>query len=290
MFNKVTKVNKAQVEAQDLLDNLVKSVRTLLDDITALEVNTMVVEQITGAKFNAWKTYQEIYSINDKDYFDIKNIPEEGAQGQNLRQRYKSLFEQLEREYFYILLDNYLDPDSEFYNPQDDRVRKYQERLEYLKAKKGKIVESDEKYVQLAEPILPAPSPVLDKKDKNNKFPDGTEKSNQENWIKNCIEIRKLFNHDEFLRSLRKMAELKAALDSGDIESTRIDIIYAQTVMQLDGDIISRYHKQLFEEDEETKDLIIQIHKEGVIAGEKQWRGTLDFLVNLVKGIANIAR
>ncbi len=44
MVNKVNKVNKAQVQAQDLLDNLVKSVRTLLDDITALEVNTMVVD------------------------------------------------------------------------------------------------------------------------------------------------------------------------------------------------------------------------------------------------------
>lgn len=290
MVNKVNKVNKTQAQAQELLDNLVKSVRTLLDDITALEVNTMVVDQITGAKFNAWKAYQEIYSINDKDYFDIKDIPEEGLQGQNLRKRYKSLFEQLEREYFYILIDNYLDKDSKFYNPQDDRVKRYQERLEYLKATKGEIVESDEKYVSLAEPILPPPSPVMDKKDKNNKSPDEIEKNHQETWIKNCTEIRKLFSHDEFLRSLRKISELKAALDSGDIKSTKIDIIYAQTVMQLDGDIISRYHKQLFEEDEETKDLIIQIHKEGVIAGEKQWRGTLDFLINLVKGIANIAR
>ncbi|MBE9035261.1 hypothetical protein [aff. Roholtiella sp. LEGE 12411] len=286
----VDKVNKTQAQAQELLDNLVKSVRTLLDDITALEVNTMVVDQITGAKFNAWKTYQEIYSINDKDYFDIKNIPEEGSQGQDLRKRYKSLFEQLEREYFYILIDNYLNKDSKFYNPQDDRVRRYQERLEYLKTTKGKMVESDEKYIQLAEPILPAPSPVVDKKDKNNKSSDETEKINQENWIKNCTEIRKLFSHDEFLRSLRKISELKAALDSGDVTSTNIDLIYAQTVMQLDGDIISRYHKQLFEEDEETKDLIIQIHKEGVVAGEKQWRGTLDFLINLIKGIANIAR
>jgi hypothetical protein len=286
----VDKVNKTQVQAQELLDNLVKSVRTLLDDITALEVNTMVVDQITGAKFNAWKTYQEIYSINDKDYFDIKNIPEEGSQGQDLRKRYKSLFEQLEREYFYILIDNYLDKNSKFYNPQDDRVRRYQERLEYLKTTQGKMVESDEKYIQLAEPILPAPSPVVDKKDKNNKSSDETEKISQENWIKNCTEIRKLFSHDEFLRSLRKISELKAALDSGDVTSTNIDLIYAQTVMQLDGDIISRYHKQLFEEDEETKNLIIQIHKEGVVAGEKQWRGTLDFLINLIKGIANIAR
>ncbi len=208
---------------------------------------------------------------------------------QDLRGRYKSLFEQLEREYFYILIDSYLDEDSDFYNPQDDRVKRYQERLEYLKANQGKMIESDEKYVELAEPILPAPSPILDKKDKNY-LSDGTEKNYQENWIKNCTEIRKLFNHDEFLRSLRKIAELKAALDSGDVKSTNIDIIYAQTVMQLDGDIISRYHKQLFDEDQETKDLIIQIHKEGVIAGEKQWRGTLEFFVNLVKGIANIAR
>jgi hypothetical protein len=59
--------------------------------------------------------------------------------------------------------------------------------------------------------------------------------------------------------------------------------------MQLDGDIITRYHKDLFDLSEDSKNLILQIHNQGVVAGEKQWRGILDFMINLVKSLANIS-
>jgi hypothetical protein len=111
----------------------------------------------------------------------------------------------------------------------------------------------------------------------------------QEKWRENRKEIQQLLNNARFVRTLRKMSELKAALDSGDIHSAEIDIIYAQTVMQLDGDIITRYHKDLFALSEEAKNLILKAHNEGVIAGEKQWRGTFSFLINLVQSIANLS-
>ncbi|MEH2400446.1 hypothetical protein [Nostoc sp.] len=265
-----------QNQARGLLNNLVSSVKTLVSDITALEVNTMVVDRINASKFNAWEAYQEIYSIHDPDYFKAKGIPKEGSQAQELRKRYKSLFNQLEREYFYLLLEE----GSDFYNPQDERVRRYRQNLEEAKKHQENLVEADEKNVKLAEPILPAPTPVLDDKDENN----------QEDWIENFKEIQILLNNDKFVRTLRKMYELKAALDSSNVTSTKIDIIYAQTVMQLDGDIITRYHKELFNLPEEAKILIISTHNQGVISGEKQWRGTFSFLISLVQGIANLSR
>ncbi|WP_375469406.1 hypothetical protein [uncultured Nostoc sp.] len=265
-----------QNQARGLLNNLVSSVKTLVSDITALEVNTMVVDRINASKFNAWEAYQEIYSIHDPDYFKAKGIPKEGSQAQELRKRYKSLFNQLEREYFYLLLEE----GSDFYNPQDERVRRYRQNLEEAKKHQENLVEADEKNVKLAEPILPAPTPVLDDKDENN----------QEDWIENFKEIQILLNNDKFVRTLRKMYELKAALDSSNVTSTKIDIIYAQTVMQLDGDIITRYHKELFNLPEEAKTLIISTHNQGVISGEKQWRGTFSFLISLVQGIANLSR
>ncbi|MEH1843664.1 MAG: hypothetical protein V7L25_01275 [Nostoc sp.] len=270
--------NNIQKQAKDLLEKLVSSVEGLVDDITALEVNTMVVEQITGAKFNAWQAYQEIYSINDKDYFDVKKIPNpknlteaEKAQAQELRDRYTSLFSQLEREYFYILLEQSTE------NSEDPRITQYQERLKYKVEHKSNIIEDDPIYIKLAQPILPAPTPVADKED-NKKL--------QQRWQ----EIENLLNNGRFIRTLRKMAELKAALDGGEITSVDIDIIYAQTVMQLDGDIISRYHKKLFELAEGDRDLILKIHNEGIVAGEKQWRGTLYFLIGIVQSIAKLSR
>ncbi|MEH1920766.1 hypothetical protein [Nostoc sp.] len=271
-----TRSEDIQNKARGLLNNLVWSVQTLVSDITALEVNTMVVDRINASKFNAWEAYQEIYSIHDPDYFDAKGIPKEGSQAQELRKRYKSLFDQLEREYFYLLLEE----DSGFYNPQDDRVKRYRQRLEYAKKYQQNFVEADEKNVKLAEPILPAPTPVLDDKDGNN----------QEDWIENFKEIQRLLNNARFVRTLRKMTELKAALDSSNVTSTKIDIIYAQTVMQIDGDIITRYHKELFSLSEDAKNLIINTHNQGVVSGEKQWRGTFSFLISLVQSIANLSR
>ncbi|MEH2282544.1 MAG: hypothetical protein V7K90_14655 [Nostoc sp.] len=272
--------NKIQEQAKDLLEKLVSSVHGLVDDITALEVNTMVVEQITGAKFNAWQAYEEIYSINDKDYFDAKGIPNpddllepEKTQAQELRKRYTSLFSQLEREYFYILLEQSNDTSE-----PDSRIIQYQERLKYQVEHKANIVPTDEVYIKLAQPILPAPTPVIGEQDNQKKL--------RQRWK----EIEELLNNDKFIRTLRKMSELKAALNSGNITSVDIDIIYAQTVMQLDGDIISRYHKNLFQLPEGDRDLILKIHHEGVVAGEKQWRGTLDFLIGIVQGIAKLSR
>lgn len=271
-----TQPQNIQNQARGLLNNLVSSVQTLVYDITALEVNTMVVDRINASKFNAWEAYQEIYSIHDPDYFEAKGIPEEGSQAQELRKRYKSLFNQLEREYFYLLLEE----GSGFYNPQDERIKRYRQRLEYAKKHQPNLVEADRENLKLAEPILPAPTPVLDDEDGNN----------QQDWIRTFKEIQILLNNDKFGRTLRKMSELKAALDSSNVKSTKIDIIYAQTVMQLDGDIITRYHKELFDLPEEAKNLIINTHNQGVISGEKQWRGTFSFLISLIQGIANLAR
>ncbi len=274
--------NRIQEQARDLLGKLVSSVNGLVDDITALEVNTMVVEQITGAKFNAWQAYEEIYSINDKDYFDVKGIPnpdnlnlteQERTKADELRKRYTSLFSQLEREYFYILIEK----STEASEP-DSRIIQYQERLKYQVEHKTNIVPTDEVYIKLARPILPAPVPVANEQDNQNKL--------RQRWQ----EIEELLKNDKFIRTLRKMSELKAALDGGQITSVDIDVIYAQTVMQLDGDIISRYHKKLFQLPEGDRDLILKIHNEGVVAGEKQWRGTLDFLIGIVQSIAKLSR
>ncbi|MEH2162557.1 MAG: hypothetical protein V7K38_16310 [Nostoc sp.] len=272
----VAQPQNIQNQARGLLNNLVSSVQTLVSDITALEVNTMVVDRINASKFNAWEAYQEIYSIQDPDYFEAKGIPEEGTQAQELHKRYKSLFNQLEREYFYLLIEE----GSDFYNPQDERIKRYRRRLEYAKKHQPNLVETDQANVKLAEPILPAPTPVLDDKDGNN----------EEDWIETFKEIQRLLNNDKFVRTLRKMYELKAALDGGNIKSTKTDIIFAQTVMQFDGDIITRYHKELFNLSEEAKNLIINTHHEGLIAGEQQWRGTFSFLINLVQSIANLSR
>lgn len=60
-------------------------------------------------------------------------------------------------------------------------------------------------------------------------------------------------------------------------------LIYAQSVIQLDGDVINRYRRDLFEHN--SKDLIINIHNKGVSGAEQQWRGLLKFAVDVAMDI-----
>jgi len=240
--------NSITPRLQQNLNDFLQSLSDVLVDITALEVNTMVVDQITGHKFIPWQVYRDVYPISQQ-YLEHKGIHP------CLRDRYLSLRKQLEIEYCLILVES----DPTFM--QDCRILR------------DPTVNLDEIQSLLPNPLNLSTSPAEVRK------------------------INHLLEDGRFLRSLRKIAELKAALDRRNAalnncqetnpqefeEALSTDLIYAQTVIQLDGDIINRFHKRLLEHDH--KEIILQIHQEGVISGEKQWRGILDFIVGLVESM-----
>ena len=238
------------------VDDFLQSLGDVLIDITALEVNTMVVEEITGNKFIPWAAYRDIYSIS-KEYLERQEIHP------SVRDRYLELRKNLELEYTLLLSD----PKSEYYDPT--------------------ILDS----ARQDNPILTNPTVELHKI--QTRLPDPT--SSEE-----ILKAQKLLTESRFLRSLRKMSELKAALDNRNKtllkkqneqpgyvkpeilhKAVKTDIIYAQTVMQLDGDVINRYSQEIV--DHPHRDVILQIHREGVTASEKQWRGLLEFIIDLVQ-------
>ena len=92
--------------AKDLLGKFVDTVGVIVRDITSLEVNTIVVSNISGSKFNPWQSYYNIYAISEPNYFASKNIVSE------LEERYVNIFLQLEREYIYTLLTKELESPS----------------------------------------------------------------------------------------------------------------------------------------------------------------------------------
>src|SRR4028119_1953685 len=89
------------------LNEFLQSLGEVLIDITALEVNTMVVEQITGEKFIPWEAYRDIYPIS-QEYLERQGIHP------SVRDRYLELRKNLELEYTLLLTD----PKSEFYDPR----------------------------------------------------------------------------------------------------------------------------------------------------------------------------
>jgi hypothetical protein len=241
------------------LDEFLKSLGDVLIDITALEVNTMVVEQITGEKFIPWEAYRDIYAISEV-YLEQQGIHK------SLCDRYIKLRKNLELEYTLLLTD----PTSEFYDQT--------------------VVNSAREDDQILT------DPTLELHELQTRLPDPIKPSSLEEILK----VRKVLSDSRFLRSLRKMSELKTALDcrnkalhrkqdeqpgyaKSDVlqKAVTTDIIYAQTVIQLDGDIINRYSQEII--DHPHRDVILQLHREGVTAGEKQWRGLLEFIIGLVQ-------
>jgi hypothetical protein len=241
------------------LDEFLQSLGEVLIDITALEVNTMVVERITGDKFVAWEAYRNIYPISE-DYLERQEIHE------SLRDRYIDLRKTMELEYTLLLSD----PKSEFYDQS--------------------ILDSAKEDNQILT------NPTVELHEMQTRLPDPIRPTSPEEIFK----AQTLLHDYRFLRSLRKLSELKAALDSrnkallrkqdelpGNVKpdvlhkAVTTDMIYAQTVLQLDGEVINRYSQEIF--DHPHREMLLQIHRDGVIAGQKQWRGLLEFIIDLVQ-------
>ena len=164
------KIEKETNRLQDKFREFIRSLGEVMNDITALEVNTMIVAEITGSKFIPEEAYQYIYEIPasemDNRYFVDKQIPPA------LYPRYRNLRQKLAWEYRQVLQD----PMANIFDTQE-------------------------------------------------RLPDPGDPNDRE-------KLQQLLDNGKFLRGLRKISELKAALDSADLQSETTDIIYAQTVMQ----------------------------------------------------------
>jgi hypothetical protein len=193
------------------LDSFVQSLGETLIDFTALEVNTMIVNEIQGSHFEPIEAYSALYWIGHKPNIVLKDTPE------SLWPRYQELWDRLEKKYLLCFPDR-------------------------------------------AEQAKPLPNP-----DQIN-------------------EIKTLMRNGTFLRSLRKFSELLSALNSGGTSQENTDIIYAQTILHLDGDVTNRFHADLLHlENPETRNFILSIHDQAVETGTKHWRGLMQFMVNLIK-------
>jgi hypothetical protein len=258
----VTKKNNLPVENykrksyrwEQKLNSFIDSVGDLVGDISALEINTIVVENISADKFIPWQAYVDIYPVC-KEYLEELNI------SPSLRDRYLSLRRTLEIEYALLLSD----PQSEFY--QSNVTENLSANL----------------------PILT--DPHFDLNRLSTKLPSPLEAD----W-QTTVNIHCLLDNHRFLRSLRKVTELKSILDNRDRALAKneapsnlfTDLIYGQTIIQLDGNIINRYPQEIF--DNPYKQLILQIHKANVEVGEKQWRGLFSFILNVVKSVTSIQK
>jgi hypothetical protein len=242
---------------QGQLNYFVESLSDVLLEITALEVNTAIVERITGEKFIPWEAYRSLYPI-DRAYLEQYPIHE------SLRDRYLELRRTLELNYALCLSD----PRSVLYDPVS------------IASPDSNRVLSDA---------------ALEINEHNTQLPSPFKRTSADD----LLEVQQILTDARFLRGLRKLGELKASLDNRNqtllkmdaaypgnspatiAKAVKTDTIYAQTIIQLDGDIINRYSEVVI--DHPHKEIMLKIHQDSVAASERQWRGLLGFAVDLVR-------
>lgn len=247
--------SRAHLESQ--LNYFVESLSDVLLEITALEVNTAIVERIGGNKFIPWEAYRSLYPL-DRAYLEQYPVHE------SLLHRYLELRRTLELNYALCLSD----PRSVLYDPAKIATPESNRILS------ESALEINEHNTQLPSPFKRTAADEL-------------------------LEVQQILADARFLRGLRKLGELKASLDSRNqtllkmdaaypgnspatiAKAVKTDIIYAQTVIQLDGDIINRYSEAIV--DHPHKEILLKIHQDSVAASERQWRGLLGFAVDLVR-------
>lgn len=226
------------------LKQWLNSLSNLFGEVTALEFNTIIVEEITTEQLLPWQVYQEIYSISRQQL-------QQTQIDLTLRDRYLELRRQLELAYILLLSD----PNSDLDDSQPDRAR---QNLAIFS-------QSNSEWEHLPT-LLPDP------------FTNATERTTDLvfNLLRNYDFLRTLRQLGTVKQALdRQNHALKQDY------SPKFDRIYAQTKIQIDGKIFNRYSQNILTHPQQTQ--ILKIHQNSIFWGEQQWYSLLKFFLKLIK-------
>ena len=191
---------------EDNLERWLTSVDSILDNVTTLKVDTIIVPEITEELYLPWEIYQDIYDISRANLEAAKIPPK-------LCDRYMNLRRQLELKYALRAIN----PNCDFYNPSEkNNIIK---NLPILKSS------TDRNWEKLPSLL---PSPFVSKKTEENEL------------------LSKVLVDKPLLTLLRQLGKNKADLDRNNTTPiTNPDITYAQTVIHLDSQIINKYAQEI---------------------------------------------
>jgi len=235
------------------LNDFRETIKDVLEQITWLEVNTMIVGRITLTKFDAQDFYTHlIENTMYKTEEELRDIKKALLQRSTDLKQKGSLLSQTEldrhdREIYNRDLEIYKRAERAFSDRQNSLDLQQKTQFEI---KKTCYEEIFAKVLQLNLP----------------KNADGSLKTDAKTN-----------------RSLRKLWELEQSVLHG-------ERIWAQTKLSLDGDLTNRFVKDLFVPDiseigPPMAKLIFDLHNQAVENAEKQWTGLITTCVNLVKDL-----
>lgn len=251
--------NSGQIKRlKSKLESFVNSLGNVLDEMTAIEINTAIVDEITGDEFIPWEVYRDFYPISRK-YLEEIGIHF------SLRDRYLTLRKKLEFEYALLLTD----PNSDLYEP--DAFSELRTEFPILT---NSTAEWEASQTKLPSPFPPSNPETLLKVQKllvDSRF---LRKLRQIGELKLLLDSRNktLLQAEENVQDAAKV--------NGDLERLN-NKIYAKTIIQLDGNIINRYSQEILQSPHQ--ELLLEIHKSSTKNGERQWRVLINFVIEMIQ-------
>lgn len=217
--------NPSENKIKGIIDSFLESFHDAVEDLSALEVNTMIVSEINGLKFNPENAYRALYDLLKK----VDCTPDKA---------YNSVKDQFAQNTLVKLKHNLMG------SVQD--------------ALRGPKQNRDLTLTDLPEP------------------------GSQNAQI--------LLENRHFIVTLRKLNELRSLINKSDFDEDNIyDNIYAQTIIQIDGDVMNYFHRRLFADEHlEQRNLLLQIHGNAVESGQKNWQGILRLIVDMLSQIPKV--
>ena len=208
----------------------------LLENITAVEISTVIVEEIVDEMFIPWEVYQAIY------YLSRSYIKQSGI-NLTLADRYLQLRRQLELAYCLLLID----PSSQLYN---------RALVSEIKRDLPALTQANCEWETIPT-RLPEPIP--------------SNRHQTMSMVNKLLQDRQFANVLLQLNK-RKIAldRRDHILRNSPLTNNITDTTYAQTSLQLDGKIINRYSQAILGRSD--RDLLLQLHEQSTTVGEKQWR------------------
>lgn len=215
-----------------------------IENITAVEISTAIVDEIVDEIFIPWEVYQAIYYLSRSHLSRL-------AVDSSLWNRYLQLRRQLELAYCLLLID----PNSAQYN-----------RLLVEEVKRDLPLLSQHADWEIISTRLPEPIPErrrsMSQVNELLRSPEFVDVLQQLNKHKIALDRR-----DRLLRN-------------SSCQSNITDTTYAQTSLQLNGKIVNRYSQAILERSD--RNLLLQLHEQSTNAGEQQWRGLVKFMLSII--------
>ena len=251
------------------LNNFRETLKQVLEEITSLEVNTMIVGRITMSSFDAKEFYLQLIE-------DVMYKTERGLQ--DVKESLLNRSTELKKKGALL--------------PQQNRAPMLPKEAQIIDEYRAELTS----YNQDLESYKDAERAFIDRQNATNsedKVQFQAEQACYELLAKQALKLDipkdkdtgELIIDVKALRSLRKLWEYEQSVLNG-------DRIYAQTKFFLDGDLTTRFIDDLFmpskskgKIDPQMVGLVFDLHRQGVENAQRQWSGLIETCVGLVKNL-----